>query len=135
MLRHKQVQHEKIGYLRVDQRECLLAGGSFAYNVAVLAQGLVHEGAEVRVVVHDQDVVTAQGVPTRMRSQRRARQLPDAVRLDGQLEALVGAANPQSIAKLPGVPVGALLDRLDESVVVGRIVVGESELTHPRRGG
>src|SRR4029434_4308087 len=72
LLRHEQVQHEKIGCLRVDQREGLLAGGSFAYDVAVLAHGLVHEGTEVRVVVHDQDVATAQGVPTRARSQRRA---------------------------------------------------------------
>ena len=36
---------------------------------------------------------------------------------------------------LLGVPAGARLDRLDERVVVGRIVVGESELAHPRRGG
>ena len=70
--RHQQVQHEKIGCLRVDQRECLLAAGGFAYDVAVLAQSLVRESTKVRIVVHDQDVATAKGVPTRVRSQWRA---------------------------------------------------------------
>jgi len=53
---------------------------------------------------------------------------------DGQLEALVGAAHLDRATICLVVGAGALLDRLDERVVVGSVVVGEGQALHAGGG-
>jgi hypothetical protein len=68
--------------------------------MAVLAQRKVRERANVGVVVDDQNTAAAQEFAARARSRRRAGQVLDAVRRDGEIEPLVRTADVDNVTQL-----------------------------------
>ena len=102
--------------------------------MTILLQRTHDQHQRVRLVIHHQDVKAQLGDGRRERVRGDIR-LQWEVRLEDDLAAFVRAEDLESGPAFQGQRARLALNVRDEGIIVRRIVVGQRETAHARRGG
>ena len=98
--------------------------------MAILGQGQAGQGADVRVIINNQDTAVVERFPHRVRRGMRSGQLHDAVRFDRQLKALVGTADANRATNPFSIVAGIALNPVNQEIVMDGIMMGQCKMVH-----